>query len=75
MASPIRYILIFVWRRKHFQIHVYDAKHKKMDNVQDIKTPGLHCQEHSEMNLDIFTFIRRSFLLRVTFIHVQYTLS
>jgi hypothetical protein len=31
-----------------------------MDNVQDIKTSGLHCQEHSEMNLDIFTFIRHS---------------
>ena len=32
-----------------------------MDNVQDIKTLVLHCQEHSEVNLDIFTFIRCSF--------------
>jgi len=32
-----------------------------MDNVEDIKTLVLHCQEHSEMNLDIFTFIRCSF--------------
>jgi hypothetical protein len=50
-----------------------------MDNVQDIKTLALHCQEHSEMNLEIFTFICCSFcyvwLLYTCNIHCHKSLS